>query len=425
MINTLNKLKAEIVSKTISNIIFWFLGILLILLPFNAIINSFFVHSLNISAVSYWKEIMFVVLIGLSFVSVMLERRELFKIQYIWLSGLIYLCLLIIHLAKSGVSLPNIIAFRLDGLIVGTVFLGLVLANILAKDYLQKLINWFVGSVFASLVLSLLVYFLLGNESLVSIGFRSDWSTYYINQGLAFCQRIEHSELCRFQGFLSGPNQMGAFLLMYLGAANLVSYKKMYKYVFWVVGLLALVLTFSRSAWLGFIFGWGLYLMVLQKDMIWKYWKQALIGMCCVVLLGIVGFGDQVKSVIIRSESNSGHVYLWMEGFDFWMDNFWFGNGLGSVGPASRYLSEDYLIPESWFLQVAGQFGVVGLVSFCLFYISMVYSLYKQKKYPVLIIWISLLIPLNLLHTFESASLVYALGIISGFVLVKEIDQAR
>lgn len=414
-----NKVKHEISKITSSKIIFCFLSILLILLPFNALINTFFVYELNIGVLKFWKEILF----GLIGVFTAWNWRKLIspksynKIEKsMILSGLAYITLILIHLLIEGISFGSVMGLRLDGLIVITMITGICLNKILNQGDVFKLGKYLIGSTFVSLVLALIVYFLAGNDWLVNFGFRNDWSTYYVNQGLAFCQKIEASEVCRFQGFLSGPNQMGAFLILYFG---LIAYSKPSRKIAMMlvsVGLIGLFLTFSRSAWLGSLLGAISYVLVWKISWVKENWLKLLGGLVIFSVLAEILFGDFFRMVIVKAESSSLHVTLWMDGFRYWLDNFWLGGGIGSIGPSGRYIGNEVLIPESWFLQVAGQYGIVGLGLFVGWYGLVLQNLKEKPKVFLGLVWFGLLIPLNLLHSFESASLVYALGLLSGMV---------
>ena len=419
-----NKIITAEINKKISNIIILFLGILLILLPFNAFINSFFVYKLDFGLVKYWKELIVGMILLLSSINLLDLKDVKEKIpKWIIVFGSLFLVILMINFISIGLSGASLIALRLDGLIVAMVFVGFWLSQVMDDCQKELLVRIFLGATFVSLILGLIVYFVLGNEVLVNLGFRNDWSTYYVNQGLAFCQRIEHSQLCRFQGFLSGPNQMGAFLILYLGLTMQSKFANKFKIMFFIVGVISLILTFSRSAWIGFMLSSFLYVVFVNQSQIKRYWKiigsSVLVGLVAVYIFAF----DMIRAVVIRVDSNSEHVRLWKEGLEFWLNSFWLGNGMGSVGPASRYFSTE-LIPESWFLQVAGQYGLIGLMAFIGFYAVCTQELFKKHIVFLGLVWLALLVPLNLLHSFESASLVYSLGLFTGLsLMVRQKNQ--
>lgn len=398
------------------------LGLLIILLPFNALINTFFTEKLGIQALSFWKEGVFLLGLLLGLIAGGLRKWD----KNLWMGFGFVFCLLVFGYSLGlGFGMNALRVLRLELLPIVAVIGFMGLGKILNFEQRNKVTKWLLfGGIFG--VLSGAIFFaLFGGEGLVMFGYRMDWSTFYTNEALAFCQRIENSEICRFQGFLSGPNQMGVYIVL-LAAVTLKFFSDK-KHLFWRYGLLILlfglcVITFSRSSVLAFVTMLITYFGLEYKDHFIRYWKKIASGV--VALCGLFGlaFWRQIFAFFDRPESNSERLRLMNEGLEFWFDSFIFGNGAGSIGPASRFVTENYIIPENWFIQVGGQFGLVGLIVFLAWYVGLAWKLYEKKSYAGVSLMVGLLIPLNLLHTFESATFVYALGIFLGLELNKVED---
>lgn len=398
-----------------SNIIYFFLALLFILLPFNALINTFFSEKMGIELVKMWKE-MLVLMVGVVFLAsnwrVIPKIMKQNYLKFAW--GGAFLLFVLFNWGLKGFDLGLVRALRLDLLPVVVVIVGYFVGLKNDKLRFDNLIKLLIGSTCVSILASLILYGVGGSEILINLGFRNDWSTYYAGEALAFCQRIENSEICRFQGFLSGPNQLASFLVLIFGLSLSQFKEKWIKLLLGVGFGLVIALTFSRSGMLAFIALAGLYTAWEYRVLIVDKWKW-ICGLIAIFLIGITFIGYEfIVNFFSRPESSSEHLRLWLEGLRFWREAPVFGNGIGSVGPAARYITSDALIPESWILQVAGQYGLVGLILWVGWYGEVCKNLSRKGGYGIMLVWIALLIPLNLLHIFEASSLVYGLGIVTG-----------
>lgn len=398
-----------------SNIIYFFLALLFILLPFNALINTFFSEKMGIELVKMWKE-MLVLIVGVVFLAsnwrVIPKIMKQNYLKFVW--GGAFLLFVFINWGLKGFDLGLVRALRLDLLPIMVVIAGYFIGVQNDKLEFDRLIKLLIGSTCVSILASLILYGLGGNEILINLGFRNDWSTYYAGEALAFCQRIENSEICRFQGFMSGPNQLASFLVLVFGLALSQFKEKWIKLLLGVGFGLVIALTFSRSGMLAFIALAGLYIAWEHREVVIDKWKW-ICGLIAIFLMGLTLIGQEfLVSFFSRPESSSEHLRLWLEGLRFWMEAPVFGNGIGSVGPAARYITSEALIPESWTLQMAGQYGLIGLILWIGWYGEVCKNLFRKSGYVIMWVWIALLIPLNLLHIFEASSLVYGLGIVTG-----------
>ena len=398
-----------------SNIIYFFLALLFILLPFNALINTFFSEKMGIELVKMWKE-MLVLIVGVVFLAsnwrVTPKIMKQNYLKFVW--GGAFLLFVFINWGLRGFDLGLVRALRLDLLPIMVVIAGYFIGVQNDKLEFDRLIKLLIGSTCVSILASLILYGVGGNEILINLGFRNDWSTYYAGEALAFCQRIENSEICRFQGFMSGPNQLASFLVLVFGLALSQLKEKWIKLLLGVGFGLVIALTFSRSGMLAFIALVGLYIAWEYREVVMDKWKW-ICGLIVIFLMGLTLIGQEfLVSFFSRPESSSQHLRLWLEGLRFWMEAPVFGNGIGSVGPAARYITSEALIPESWILQMAGQYGLIGLILWIGWYSEVCKNLFRKSGYVIMWVWIALLIPLNLLHIFEASSLVYGLGIVTG-----------
>jgi hypothetical protein len=397
-----------------SNIVIFVLCLLIILLPFNALINTFFSEKIGIDLFKFWKEGLF----GILCLGFLFKRPfKLPKIDKFWWVGLSFFVLVVGYTAFVSGFMDFFRVMRLELLPILGIFVFWLVGNNLDEKDKTKLMHLGIGATFVSVLISLFLMIGYGNEILVKIGYRMDWSTFYAGEALAFCQKIENSELCRFQGFLSGPNQMGIYMVLMLATGLVYLRQHLLKWT-WVLFCMSIIaLTFSRSSMLAAIVMLFSYFVWNHKDWIIKHKIKVFMGILIGVIASLGLFFDEIIMFFDRPESNSERLKLMKEGLNVWKENFIFGAGAGEVGPNSRVMAETAIIPENWFLQVAGQFGLVGLGLFGGWYLGLIQNLLSKKAWGAGLLMLAILIPLNLLHSFEAASFVYALSIFVGFSL--------
>jgi O-antigen ligase len=406
--------------------------ILLFFLPFHAFLSNYVRFVLRADNFWLWKELFLLVVLVLN-----LGYKEMSKLKNAYLNWFTFLVVAYgLFIAASSLWAPGsgigriFVGAKFDYLFFIALFAGMSFGNLKKDEYLMFLKSAFFGGTLA-LFAGLGLHYLVGPENFTLFGYRNDWSTYIVNQGLAFCQKIENQDICRFQGTFSGPNQAGFFLLLYLPLAyyflrhywNKIAYRV--GIIFSIAaGMLALFLTFSRSSWLGFIFGLFLILVFILKKH-FDYHTVIRFGVVgsFTVVLGLVAVILLQPEFVIRPMSSMEHLLKWQEGFMAFLQSPIIGQGVGTAGPASRMLAETALIPENWFLQVAVQYGLIGLGLFLGIYGWMLKKLFKSKDEIGMILFVvlaSMLVPAMLLHVFEDSVMSYTLMLLIGGWFVTE-----
>ncbi len=429
--------------------------VLLALLPFHAIVVTFLNYGLNLQqfkilslSLSSWKEIL-IVLIGILTVchscpiskyGVNSDRNLNFLNKKIpvftgmTIGGFAFLAFLSYCYAKPAFGISQWVwGFRYDFFFLIT-FLIFSL-NTFNKKEIYKLINIALFSSAIAILLGLII-FVIRPENLILIGFRNDWSTWYPNQALAFCQKIENSDFCRLSGTFAGPNQYGAYLIVVLPLIIWKFLEKKSKFWFSIgfLALISLVLTFSRSAWIAFV----TEILILLIIYIYKKYEfkinlkkfftifLSIIIIFLLILFPLVKF-TKFQNSILKPESTSQHFELMQNAIRIIKENS-FGIGLGMAGPASyRFENENNkaIITENWYLQLAVELGIIGMILFMIILGQIIFqnlkNSLKQKKYLNENLFIALsLIGLAtasiFLHNFEDSSTVLTLFTLLGIL---------
>jgi len=185
------------------------------------------------------------------------------------------------------------------------------------------------------------------------------------------------TSITRLQAVLAGPNALGIYLLAII--AYVLSQKnKLIAYGLLFTACL-LVLTFSRSAWLGF-FAFivvALWQYFSQKKMLSKF----VIGLLATIILAFCGYliipkNLTVRQLLTHDSSNSFRLEqykrIWQEKYQIGL----LGRGSGSAGPSSQLRLDNG--PNRWtenvYLDIFEELGLVGL----LLYLSLIFFVIRS-----------------------------------------------
>ena len=411
----------------------FFLGTLLffILIPFHAFLVTFtnaLFWDANFSPpwfLSAWKEIFLLLLISLWLILFSLNAKNFCKkwdtIDSILLAFFVW-AISIGVLETSGGWKQILWGIKYD-------LFPLALFALFRKgEYTEKEEQ----RIFSAFLLSSVIVILFGAiqkvlppDFLVRFGYSPEHSHFSPERPLAYCQMISETHLCRIQSFLSGPNQLGAFLILALPLFIQKAFSKITPIQKWMWGTLVLLgffdlfFSFSRSAWIGmasivaifFLFEKRQY---LTKKIVVILWMGAVSGILLISTLFPVFF----EKILTRSSSNQGHWERSLDGVRFLFENPW-GLGLGDAGPASNRFAPENLgfIPENWHLQIALETGFLGLFLYWIFLIFVGRKLIKTpspfgKALFLGLIGISMMG--IFLHSWESAETAYSFWILAG-----------
>lgn len=239
---------------------------------------------------------------------------------------------------------------------------------------------------------------------------------------------VESSGMRRFQGALDGPNQMWFFLLTYMGAVYFFI-KKKFEFHHGLIGLLLfilLILTFSRSALLGFIGGIS-FLFLLNIKTIFQKHTKALLALLAgaIVLLWIFFalFQHKIYEVIVRPSSTTGHFERMEIGLEQFMEKP-FGRWLASSGPWFRQVYtgeitkevEEKYIPESWFVQQLVEGGVIFFLLFCGILSTILWRVYGVSK-SFFVTCVGVGVMAIFLHIFEATYVSVLLFLFLGLIV--------
>jgi len=294
------------------------------------------------------------------------------------------------------------------------------------------------------------------------LGYADLHSLFLPDGPLAPFQQIGGTALHRVQSTMSGPNQLGIWLLVPLSISALAVYcrKSAFNIVMFLLPLAALLLTFSRAAWIGAaVMLATLAILCAPKHRRRKIAAQGAVGIVALSIVAIVLF----PSVLLRAQSTTGHLERPIAGIRAMLAHP-LGRGLGTAGPATNRVSDACVeleegsdpswagshpnlcvfvggtkvqpldrechcpfVTENWYIQVGVETGVAGFLVF----IALIALLLKalRRNADSLAPFVALLgisICALFLHAFEDSAVAYTAFLLPAFFLPpKRRDSQR
>ncbi len=412
------------------------LKIILIIMPMHAlltiVLGQFFGHRPVWQA---WKELLLLVLAIITGIGLVQTKRitKLVKPKFILIIGLLLWALIVSLLNHASIK-SIIFGLKTDF----APLLAFLIAYLSAPHWhgkkefsLPRIILIPAGIVLAA---GILQAFVLPISFLSRLGYNSGT----INPQFLVDPAIS---AIRLFSMLSGPNQLGAYLILPIClCVALLLRRGDWRVVPLLLGLGWLSYnSYSRSSWIGLIV--ALFITVLLS--LRGKWRLGFVIMSLVI--GLIG-GVKVYQVV-SSPQNSHLQYLLLhgrvnvdhvEGSDAGRKSSQenaisfvrarpLGHGLGSAGPASQHAGAG-LVTENWYLQIAVELGVVGLVMFLVFIGLCIFELgqkIRQKPDSVRIALLGVILGLSVTNLFLHSWADATLGLIIFILLGIELGQKQ
>jgi hypothetical protein len=382
--------------QLVKRIPYWATTALLIYMPFHVFLSQSL--SLITGGLSEWKLAKDVILILVSMFAVCtvwIWRKALTPFNLLIVLGVLYGCLHVLlwmahpHLYRPSALLGIVYNNRL-WLYVALGMSAMLLLK--PKKFDQRF--WLKLVLGISTVVTLLgvVQYFLPHDILTHLGYGLDRGTlpsFFIDNRPNFP---------RIMATLRDPNSLGAYLIVPLTLLTALLMRTHVPKHRWIFGGLlalhaaALFLTFSRSAWLAAAVAIALLVFWQYASLaarLTKRWWPVLIGL---VLLGCVGFYTARNTYVLKSvvshrtgapqgaeyDSNGFHWVFVKRGIEGVVHNP-FGHGPGTAGLASIQNPKGSFLTENYYVQVAYEVGVVGLLLFIAINVVIYRSLWLRR----------------------------------------------
>ncbi len=366
------------------------LGLILVLMPVHAFLSTW--GGTAVGPLWLWKSWKEILIVGLVVVTVgwLLTKPVIVRqfsrnplIILVTLYVLFHILMVLFFVSKNGQDAAS------AGLAMNLRYLGaaslayLLFAYGSLKDLWILRAMWFVltaGLVVA--ILGIVQVLFVPADFLTSFG--------YSDVTISPAVFIDNQpDLLRAFATLRGPNDFGAFLI--LPFVLVIAWFR--RFPTWLsIGMLtilswAIVLSSSRSAWMGLVVATSVYIsLVLGKRLSLKTIGLVTVGL---IVIGAVGLYASINVPVLRQAvfhsspgdssltegSTDDHIKATLGGLERVVDEP-LGCGVGCAGPASYY-GPDPRISENYFVQIAEEVGVLGIVLFLMIIGLVAYKLYR------------------------------------------------
>lgn len=417
-------------------------AVIIVLLPFHAFLTvwgaSLFGHY---TAFRLWKEALLGLMTISTVILVILDRDLLAALRRDWLVRIIgayALLTIVVGLLAYHAGSVNKIAL-LDGLLLNLRFLLFFVIvwlvtqrwDFLARAW-RKLLLWPAAVV---ILIGLLQRFVLPYDVLKHFGYNAQTIYPY--------ETIDHKKAyLRIQSTLRGANPLGAYLVLIV-TASLATGKKLavqWRILLAIAAALVLVLTFSRSAWIGAVVSvFALVLLRFAGNK--RVQKLALLSAAAllIVLAGatlVLRNNDHFQNTFFHTDehshsaasSNTGHFKAIVHGAqDIAASPL--GRGTGTAGPASQHNNHTARIAENYFIQIGQETGIIGTVLYVAINCMVVLRLWHRRTNTLALVLLASLAGLtviNLLsHAWTDDTLAYVWWGFAGAALALPIAKVK
>lgn len=394
----------------------WIIALILVLLPFHAFLTVWGSSIIgHYTLARLWKEILLVpVFIGAIYILLTSGRRKQFfnsrLVQLIIIYSALILLTAGIALARHTVNTKAAAYGTLVDLRFLIFFLMVMVITACSPFLAKKWRELLILPATLVIIFGLLQYWVLPYDFLRHLGYGSATISPYetINNN------IHH---LRIASTLRGANPLGAYLVLIISAAGsiLASAKiKRPSQCFWLLGaLLALIFSYSRSAWIGALLSIVIIVWLSIQNQRAQRLSLILAG-CLVVICGVAGLilrqNATFQDAILHTDNNSKAVLSSNENHTSAFKNGLrdivhqpLGEGPGTAGPASAYNNHPGRIAENYFLQVGQEAGVIGMALFIAINVMVGRLLWQKRKDPLALALLASLIGLSFVNLLSHA----------------------
>ncbi|HVW66215.1 MAG TPA: hypothetical protein VHA78_00620 [Candidatus Peribacteraceae bacterium] len=439
----------------------WLTLVLIALLPFHALAVTVLTKIIAgpghapLSVLAGWKE----ALLGIILLIAIIEwaKKRSWNISIDWLDVLILILVIltatISDVLHTGRSLA-LLGFKYDLLPLAAFFVARRVGwSAWFLEVLMTVILWVGGIVAVYGIVS----FFLPPQFFYALGYSDATSLYIPNGPLAAFQQIGGLNVNRIQGPMSGPNQLGIWLLIPISIALLRVQKKAGAklWALLIILLIALLMTFCRAAWVAtFVMLLIIVYPWLRNHSSRRMWYGGAFTLLVLVFAAAALFPGE----LVRVSSTRGHLEHPLQAVQMMIAHP-FGQGLGSAGPASNHVSDACVLlrpqddpswaksqpnlcvflgdtqvqpmnrvcqcpflPENWYLQIGVELGWIGFVVYLALIVLVLVRLTRIHEVhgegmAFFLMFLGISVAALFLHAWEDAAVAYGAWMMLAAVL--------
>lgn len=378
--------------------------VLVVLLPLHALLVTMGTrliagpHHAPLAMLALWKEALLVAVLALAVVELWNlwrgGKRPVCDLLDLLIVG--FFALAVASAAWHGTPTPKLLLGLRYDVLAPLAFV--LLRHVPWSDWARAWLLYSLLCIGGAVALIGLAGLVLPTSVFAALGYATDFHSLYLpDSPLAPFSQIGGTTIRRAQSTLSGPNQLGLWLIIPIGAL-LASARQLGRAKAIALGALlcaALAATFSRTAWIGALAGTLAVAALQAGPRLAKRWLLPVGGL---LVAAVVVGALAAPATIVRLSSSRGHFEQPLEAMHRLLESPW-GEGLASAGPASSRFADACVMlqpeddprwaaaqpelcvflgetqvqptdrlcrcpfhPENWYLQIAVELGWPGLI---------------------------------------------------------------
>ncbi|WP_083520812.1 O-antigen ligase family protein [Alicyclobacillus kakegawensis] len=307
-----------------------------------------------------WDKLAFASLV---WVAVRRHRRGVRPPRQTWQKPALWFVVWIVALSAVGAADPQYAAAG-AGFYIYYLMFAFVLPYAVSKHEARLLLHLLVGA--AVLIALHAIY-----QYIIGVPIPSDW--------------VDPDEHVRTRVFsvLKSPNELGSYMaLMTPLLAGLAIVAQGRRRVFYglgaVVCAVAMILTFTRGAWLGL--AGALVISAIAFE------RRALVPLAILICGAFLepGVRTRIGSLFTQvywiKSADSGRIAKWLSAFDHMSTNPLLGAGIGRYGGAVATVHHLSTYSDSFYAKTLGEAGLIGLVLFFGMHVRLVLDLFRTLR---------------------------------------------
>jgi hypothetical protein len=367
---------------------------ILLLLPFHALLSTWGGTAIGPLLVwKSWKELFMAGLIPIVILYCALRPDVAKKVWDGWLMRLIavYVLLHVVFALVSQASFEAVIA----GLMMNLRFLAIFVLGYLiaASNHPWGKTLWKFAPAWVFITTVVLSLMAIAQVTVLPKDFLAQFG-YGPGTVMPYTVIDDQPDALRAQATLDGPNTLGSYLLIGLAASLVFVILQKRNWLAGLslgLGVFALILTSSRSAWLGAGAAVAVlaFTLVPRKTLItWAKWgtiPAIIVGLgflwaaSTIPALRLAVFHSTTERASLTTGSSDKHWLEITNGLSDAASNP-LGQGVGTAGPASYYNTNYYpKIAENYYIQIAQEVGLFGALLFIAINSMVVYALWRRR----------------------------------------------
>jgi len=394
-----------------------YFGLILIFIPFQAIFTEALDNRTHLSGnIIFWLAHWYEIFLPLVFIFLLYDFiSKKIKLNLVQITGAIVILYGIVILIFVGTSFHvGLEGFRFS-LLALVLFLFASSIHMTDKDNTYNLL----ARIY--IYLSVFIASLAVIERFLPLFYWARLGVTSLESSFGYGSRVA-GNLIQSSSIMGGPNQMGSYLIpaFFILLANPFKINPKLKYPFLALITVAIFLSFSRSALIGLVIGFLIYAALYFKTFI-KVIAFSVFGFLGATIYYLFAYSSTMEDFLLHGTSQKFHFEALLNfKSQFLSSNIMtrlVGRGLGTSGPLVIKYGVGS-IPESWYLQLILEIGLIGLLLWLIFIACAVSSLIKAKNSGLAFGLISVSVVALFLHTWaDNPAIAYTLMILLGLYI--------